>query len=145
LNGYCRAKKNQNILPFLQGITTFLSNTGAYETLKSRGLETVGNDSVRLQISLYYDFEFEKLLSNERQHYEHSTNYLKPLIMKYFDLSDHRMSPLDYDQMIQDFEFKQTIYWALRTDSYMFDLYQDLYAKGQTLAKELEQEIERLD
>ena len=135
----------RSMLPYLQGITTFLSNTGPYETLKSRGLETISNDSIRLRISLYYDFEFEKLQSNEKQHYQHSISYLKPLMMKHFNLSDYRLEPLDYEQMIHDFEFRQTIYWALRTDSYMLELYKDLFAIAQSLVKDLEEEIGRLD
>jgi len=135
----------QRKLPYLQGITTFLSNTGPYETLKSRGLETINNDNLRLKISLYYDFEYEKIQTNERQHYEHAVNYLKPMVMKHFDMSNHRLEPLNYEQLFNNFEFEQTIRWALRIDSYMLELYESLQIIGESLVEELDTEIARVD
>ncbi len=132
-------------LPYLQGITTFLSNTGPYETLKSRGLETISNDSIRLKISLYYDFEFEKIQTNEKQHSDHYLNYLKPAMIEQFDLSDYKLEPLNFKKLIKNFEFKQTIYWALRTDNYMLELYLDLENKAKTLVEELNKEVKRLN
>ncbi|WP_394750998.1 DUF6090 family protein [Spongiimicrobium salis] len=131
-------------LPYMQGVTTFLSNIGPYETLKSRGLETITNDSIRLKISLYYDFEYEKIQTNERQHYEHYINNMKPLIIQKFNLKGYALEPLDYDQLIHDLEFKQTILWALRTDSYMLELYVKLRDIGESLVQELETEIQQL-
>ncbi len=135
----------QKKLPYLQGITTFLSNTGPYETLKSRGLETINNDDLRLKISLYYDFEYEKIQTNERQHYEHAINYLKPMVMKHFDLSNYSLEPLNYEQLFNNFEFEQTIRWALRIDSYMLELYKSLQVIGESLVEELDAEITRID
>ena len=132
-------------LPYLQGVTTFLPNTGPYETLKSRGLETISNDSIRLEISLYYDYEYEKIQTNERQHYEHYVNYLKPAMMLHFSLKDYKLEPLDYDNLLSDFKFEQTINWALRTDSYMLDLYKELKKISDSLLVDLSNEIERID
>ncbi|WP_298518403.1 DUF6090 family protein [uncultured Kordia sp.] len=138
-------KDLQAQLPYLQGITTFLSNIGPYETLKSRGLETISNDSIRLKISLYYDFEYEKIQTNERQHYEHHINYMKPMMLKSFDMSNNEIKPLNYDELFHDFEFKQTISWALRIDQYMLDLYKRLSKKARSLIKELDDEIIRIE
>lgn len=138
-------KNLKDRLPYLQGITTFLSNIGPYETLKSRGLETINNDSIRLKISLYYDFEYEKIQTNERQHYEHHINYIKPMMLKNFDLSNNEIKPLNYEFLFDDFEFKQTINWALRIDSYMLDLYQRLSKKGTSLIEELDNEIIQIE
>ena len=135
----------RSILPFMQGITTFLSNTGPYETLKSRGLETIRNDSIRLEISLYYDFEYERIQTNEKQHAEHYVDYLKPAMMAHFNLSSYRLEPLNYEELIKDFEFKQEIYWALRTDGYMLKLFKDLKSKGEALVEALEVEIDQLN
>lgn len=131
-------------LPYLQGLTTFLSNIGPYETLKSRGLETIRNDSIRLKISLYYDVEYERIQTNEKQHHSHYNEYLKPQLLKKFDLSTPYISPIDYEVLLEDFDFKQIIYWALRTDSYMLVSYQDLEKKGKILVENLGKEIKRL-
>lgn len=131
-------------LLFLQGVTTFISNTGPYETLKSRGLETINNDSVRLKISLYYDFEYEKIQTNEKQHIEHYNNYIKPMMLKDFYLSNYKIEPLNYDKLFDSFEFAQTINWALRTDRHMLELYENLLKIGESLIKELAEEIDRI-
>lgn len=132
-------------LNILQGYTYFLSNTGAYETLKSRGLETITNPDVRNQVVLYYDFEHEKIIHNERQHRQHFYEYIKPMTMKYFDISENFIHPLNYEAMIRDQEFIQIIYWALRTDSYLLQLYNELKNKALVLEQGLEKEIARLD
>lgn len=131
-------------LPFFMGTSIFFSNSGPYETLKSRGMEIITNDSIRLEISLYYDFEYEKIQSSEKEHYEHFQQYIKPLLMKNFEFVNHRPVPLDYEKLMDDFDFKQTVYWALVTDSYMLDLYKNLKVKGTSLREHLNAEINRL-
>lgn len=132
-------------IPFLQGVTTFLSNIGPFETLKSRGLETISNDSLRIKVSLYYDLEYDRIQSNELRHHQHYNEYLKPMMLKHFDLSSQYLEPLHYDEIVQNFEFKQIIYWALRNDSYMLNCYQSLDRQGRALIVDIDSEIERLD
>ena len=134
----------QNLFPYLQGLTTFLSNSGPYETLKSRGLEIITNDSIRLKISGYYDLGYEHIHSNEIEHHQHYRLYIKPKLMQHFSLKDYRLLPLDYEALKADFEFIQIIYWARRTDSFMLDIYEKMYLTGTDLLKNLEEEIKRL-
>ncbi|MBO0322753.1 hypothetical protein J0X14_10630 [Muricauda sp. CAU 1633] len=131
-------------LPFFMGTSIFFSNSGPYETLKSRGMEIIANDSIRLEISLYYDFEYEKIQSSEKEHYQHFQDYIKPTLMLNFEFINHKPVPLDYEKLMNDFEFKQTIYWALVTDSYMLSLYENLKQKGISLRENLNAEITRL-
>jgi hypothetical protein len=51
---------------YLINAATFVSNSSAYETLKSRGLETVTNDSLRLQIAELYDVQYENIYKWEQ-------------------------------------------------------------------------------
>jgi len=68
-----------------------IQNTSGYETLKSRGLELVEDDSLRNAIvSLYeYDYEIIKLFEEEYQEMQYFKNYY-PLfqeeLMPYMDL-----------------------------------------------------------
>ena len=128
----------------LQGLTTFLSNIGPYETLKSRGLDTITNDSLRLAVSRYYDFEYDRIVSNEKLHHEHYFSYLKPYILTHFKIVDYRIIPLDYDTMMDDFEFQQIIKWARRTDSYMLERYQFMKELATHISENIDQEIQRL-
>ena len=54
----------------MRGLTTFLTNSAPYETLKSRGLDIIGNDTLRLRIAHYYDVEYERVITN----YEHNVH-----------------------------------------------------------------------
>ncbi len=132
-------------LPYLRGNTTFLSNTGPYETLKSRGLETIRNDSIRLAIALYYDFEYEKIQSVELQHLSHHNNYLKPEMLEHFSFVNDEFIPFDRKALMKDFSFKQAIYWALQTDGYLLELYEDVEDEGKELIVALTREIKRLE
>lgn len=132
-------------IPFIRGFTFLVSNNGPYETLKARGLETITSDSLRLQVATYYDLDYDVLQTNEQEHREHYTNYMKPKLLKHFLLRDFKMTPLDYDQMIRDIEFQQILYWALTTDEFLLYFYQQLNTKADRLLDNLKKEIRRLD
>lgn len=58
--GYLEKQKpvDENFLDtvaYLRGFTFFISNTGPFETLKSRGLGLISNKEIRLAIARYYD------------------------------------------------------------------------------------------
>ncbi|PHN04670.1 DUF6090 family protein [Flavilitoribacter nigricans] len=132
-------------IPYIRGFTFLVSNDGPYETLKSRGLETVTNDSLRLQIATYYDLDYDKLLTNESEHRRHYANYMKPKLMEHFLLKDYQMQPIDYNALIQDFDFRQILYWASATDEYLLHFYQHLNREGNRLLANIKTEIERLE
>ncbi len=47
-----------------------IQNTSGYETLKSRGLELIGDDSLRSQIISLYEYDFNVLRKLEEEYYE---------------------------------------------------------------------------
>jgi len=134
----------QEKLTNIKGITTFISNIGPYETLKSRGLTTITNDELRLKIASYYDIEYERLYTRESRYHEHFLNYIKPSIMKYFKM-ETLLEPVNYVQLQKDFQFKQIIIWELSTETAMLTAYDNIRVKAEDLIKLLEEEIERLD
>lgn len=128
----------------IQGYTTFLINTGPYETLKSRGLETITNDSIRLQVSTYYDVEYDRIKTNERQHHSHYLENIKPTILKNFYMEGYTIIPIDHDALMKNFEFEQTILWALRVDQYLLKKYEALSVITTQLIEQLSEEINLL-
>lgn len=138
-------KKLKELFPYFLGITTFLSNIGPYETLKSRGIAIITNDTIRNKVSRYYDLEYEKVQTDEKLHHDHYREYLKPLLMEHFDLSTPLIQPLDYETLVKDNTFKQSVYWAYRTDSFMLNIYKRMDAKGKELLNDLEKELKRLE
>lgn len=47
-----------------------IQNTSGYETLKSRGFELIGNDSLRSQIISLYEYDYNILRKLEEEYYE---------------------------------------------------------------------------
>ncbi len=133
-----------DLIPYIEGLTTYYANTGPYETLKSRGIETITNDSVRLKISVYYDLDYERIKTDEQDHHDLVKNYIRPQIIENFNLSN-KLSFIDYERTINDTQFQQVVYWALRTDYYMQRQFEYLGEKAQTLLLDLDAEIERLE
>lgn len=64
---------------------TFTPNTGAYETLKSRGVQLITNDSIRLSIISLHDFTFKAMvrLEEEEEAFEFFKNY-SPILVERF-------------------------------------------------------------
>ena len=58
-----------------------IQNTSGYETLKSRGLELIKNDSLRSAIISLYEYDFETLAKLEEDYYEiqFQENYFKDI------------------------------------------------------------------
>lgn len=73
-----------SIMPYYIGLTrdyVSIQNTAGYETLKSKGLELIKNDSLRLEIiSLYeYDFKTMEKLEEEYSEMQFQRSYFKEL------------------------------------------------------------------
>lgn len=132
------------VLPYLMGTTTFVTNTAPYEMLKSRGLEIISNDSIRLKLLTYYDISQEWIVDNEVLHREHFKNYIKPFALKYIRFQKGSYYFADYEAMLADKSISPMFYWAMRTDSYILQLYKNALQETETLNQLLETEIERL-
>lgn len=133
----------QQELQYMRGITTFLPTMGPYETLKSRGLELISNNELRLKISKIYEYQYTRIVNAESLHHQHRLDYLKPEIIDKLDLSK-KLQPLDYKALKNDFKFKQIIYWALLINQDLANAYKWIASEVELLIKDLETEINRL-
>jgi hypothetical protein len=91
---------------YMTALRDFISiqHTAAYETLKSRGLSAISNDSLRQQIADLYDFEFETIEKLEDQYaphefFEHYNEPFVRIIAKCYDftpgeVANRRIMPL---------------------------------------------------
>ena len=67
-----------------------IQNTGGYESMKSKGFQTINNESLRFEIISLYEFDFNVLRKFEEEYYEMQfhKNYYKDinnLISPYFN------------------------------------------------------------
>ena len=73
-----------------------IQNTAGYQTLKSRGIELIKNDSLRLKIISLYEFDYQILRKLEEEYYEMQfhKNYFKEInksILPNFNFDENNM------------------------------------------------------
>lgn len=70
-----------------------IQNVSGYETLKSRGLELIGNDSLRFGIITLYEYDYSTLRKFEEEY--HEMQYQE----NYFEAINNRIAPaLQFDE-----------------------------------------------
>ena len=104
----------------INGQTEFISNEGAFETLKSMGLWSLSNDSIRIKLLRIYDIKYKMYREYEnyyRTYLEHTIKYVNPehfeltedlIVNNQVDIGQGEMKPTDVIRIKKDLEFK---YW----------------------------------
>lgn len=124
-----------------------ISNTTAYESLKSRGLEIISNENLRTNIVQLYDFNYEILEKLEEQYFpaQFHENYFFKLtnhFKKYLEVKGRRVrvvrkynQPVDAEIMMI---FKEIDSWR----NLLIDVYGQSLDQIGVLIKQIEDEIE---
>ena len=82
--------------------------TSAYESLKSKGLDILSNDSLRIDLSNLYDFEYPRIQADFSNYNIHLRNEWRPFLLNNFefkagsDLNPITRYPIDLDKLISD-------------------------------------------
>lgn len=137
------SKDAKERLVYVEGFATFISNIGPYETLKSRGLEKITNDEIRLDISSLYDVKYEGIKSIENVLHEHYFQYVKPNIIRFFDVY-HKDKPLYYSTLKNEQEFIKNIQWDIKINSTMLERNKQIVKDCEALIAKINQEVKRL-
>ncbi len=137
-------------------VAVFYSNVGPYETLKSRGLETISNDTLRNSIVRIYEFNYNGLKKFESQ----LTDYVQTIEKNFYPTNFDQSYPFDtknwnlYGEMIpNDFEnlkqSKEYMHYVKtirnKTDFFLKSTYIGTHKRTSKLINHLESEIKRLD
>lgn len=125
----------------LNGYSYLLANTAAYETLKSRGLETITNDSLRLGIATLYDVHYEAIMVSEQHLDELFNNLLLPYLMTNLRLGGGRFSPNEIDKIRKDRPFQQILWQTRSMNQNSMERYQHAEASLQKLLNQIEAEL----
>lgn len=88
-----RSKINQQFFNLLRDFVS-VQNKSGYESLKSKGLELVENDSLRLAVISLYDFHYEVIEKleeqyNELQFYQNYSEALTTAFVGYFKFNEN--------------------------------------------------------
>ncbi len=77
----------------------------AYESLKSKGLDIISNDSLRIELSDLYDFKFSIILKDFSNYHIHLRSEWRPFLInnfQYIDEEDYNqltLHPMDWDKL----------------------------------------------
>ncbi len=134
----------QKYMGILHGWTSFISNVGAYETLKLRGMETITNDSLRQEISHYYEIEQQKILRTEKVYQDHIFDHFKPQLMQHFTSKELSLHPIDLKETRNDSYFLEVAGFTLNYEQMMLGIYQRTVIKIEDLVDQINVELERL-
>lgn len=130
-----------------------ITNTGAYETLKSIGMDLIRDDSLRLCIAELYDFYYEKLNKFEEEFYP-AQSYNR--FFKYFSInfkmynipSNTRSSvnnssayPINYDKLINDPEYQILLQEDILWRKVILDRYFTMKKKASSLISKIRKEL----
>jgi hypothetical protein len=142
----------QNGIPYTPALDTVLGRvygtggvtlpaTGAYEGLKSRGLEVVANDSLRIAITHYYENVLPAIALANEINYNVNFEVIRPYFLSHFRAVRPGViaAPLDYAALARDAYFENMLVYRLeilRTS--LMPRYQTAVEEGRRLLSLLE-------
>ena len=129
-----------------------IQNTAGYETLKSKGLELIQNDSLRTQLVALYEYDYKTLLKLEEEYSElqFQENYFKAINtlvapkLQYNAKGNIVGMALPHNFSEADVNILLSYLWKIQINR-MFVLasYKDVIAKIDDLKEEIEKELKR--
>lgn len=128
-----------------------IQNTSGYETLKSRGLELIKNDSLRYDIISLYEYDYKTLLKFEEEYQEmqfHDTFYeeINETLAPHFVFSDEgRIVDIEDASKLSDIDkkFFKTYLWKIGGNRFFIQrYYNEVEAKVEKLSADLQKELE---
>jgi hypothetical protein len=125
----------------LNGYSYLLANTAAYETLKSRGLEIIQNDSLRLGIATLYDVHYEAIQTAERHLDDYFNGLFLPYLITNLQLGVDRLSPVEIEKIRQDRPFLQMLWQSKAMNQNVRVGYQNALAALDKIRREIEIEL----
>lgn len=125
----------------LNGYSFLLANTAAYETLKSRGLEIITNDSLRLGISTLYDVHYESIQLTEKHLDVLYERQLMPYLIMNYRLGGNQFTDEEIEKIQKDRPFQQLLWQAMTNNAYARDRYIIALKELQALLSKIEIEL----
>ncbi len=127
-------------------VSVFINSTGAYEALKSRGMDIISNDSLRTQIVNIHDVIYHYLKLNEREFDMYDMQENKQFMFK--NMTDWKFftsaKPQDYQQLSTDTSFRNRLEYTIQGRRMTISTYESAENECKSLIAKLSQEIDQL-
>lgn len=145
--------KNDSLMFYYNSLTRdyiSIQNTAGYETLKSRGLELIENDGLRLEvISLYeYDYEILRKLEEEYAEMQFQRGYFKEInegFAPHFEFDNEgKISKMEWPLNIPDENKKLLLTYISKIErnrEYIIEFYTEIETKVSKVHKDIDSEI----
>lgn len=127
-----------------------IQNRSAYESLKSMGLNLIQNDSLRLQIISFYEYELTNLEKLEERYAEaqfHTSyfNQINDLIFPYYRFDEQGNIQINLPLQLSKNEQTKlgAIFWKIKMNrNFILSYYREVTDKTQALISHIEEEVE---
>lgn len=114
----------------------------AYETLKSKGLDIIQNDSIKLGITEIYEEIFPWVSLEYRAEWELHQSSGLPFVMKYIKYSaSNRARPNDFENLKQNTEFHNLLGYKMVTRQHSIYFSSEARKKTIELISDIEKEL----
>ncbi|MFT5955687.1 MAG: hypothetical protein ACI8QD_002543 [Cyclobacteriaceae bacterium] len=133
--------------------TRTLPNMGAYESLKSKGLEIISNDSLRANITYVYSFAYHNAIDFEHAD-DHPYQYdvLWPAVMDAvafqayeYNSTTNTAKPVNYASMLKNTQFQNALKSNTLIRTYMIQMYVELKADVENLIDQIDTELKLVE
>ena len=132
-------------LGMMVGFTTFRPNVGAYESLKSRGINIISNDSIRLGISNLFERSYEDVQFDQTWYIENFHSYLKPKILEHF--ADYNLFntsiPVDFQTLKEDKELLRNLNLMLDMHDFSLGILTFTLEDVKSILRQIEHELKK--
>ncbi len=127
----------------MNGFSFLSANKGGYETLKSRGLDLIQNDSLRLSIATLYEVDYLITERSEAFFQNLYSEQMVPYLFKNMKRTPAGLEPLDWVERRRDNYFHELVNGALYNNQNILGLYKRLGSRVTTLSDEIQKELDR--
>ena len=128
-----------------------IQNSSGYESLKSNGLGTIRNDSLRLQIIDIYEYDFRNMakLEEDYQEMQYHTSYfhsINDILSPHFEFSEGGQIQIEVPLNLTPGNKQHLLsyLWKIEVNrNFVQQFYGDIESKIQGLINAIEKEIQR--
>jgi hypothetical protein len=123
-------------------------HTGAYESLKSSGSQLINDESLRFEISNYYDFVINNMKSSFIEIRDDFYNYMLDFLRKefaFFENTGQTARPRDFEALKQNKTFSLSLGVYLDVQSQNEKKLQRTLKASRELLKKIDARLEKID
>jgi hypothetical protein len=128
-------------------VTGTMAKASPYENLKSRGLHTITNDSLRTRIIDLHDLSYTHIHQSEKSHSDLFFNFLVHFNATRFHSSNpwKEMKPVNYSQLMADKEYKYYLDLLIFYNDYILGESRGILKNIDELTMHIDKELNRLE